>query len=135
MWVLQSHSRYLQGPCLDVLFVHLSTSLVRVPRDSYFPGLLVVFLITPLLPTKMLVALCLNKVSCFIMPQYKIYTMYSIWKHCQCVFITQSKINQASALQLIYSCYVYQLSKKYCVYYVSEHLKYCSKINEYWLNK
>ena len=29
--------------------------------------------------------------------------------------------------------FVYQLSKKYCVYYVSEHLKYCSQINEYWL--
>ena len=29
------------------------------------------------------------------------------------------------------SCFVYQLSKKYCVYYVSEHLKYCSQINEY----
>ena len=25
--------------------------------------------------------------------------------------------------------------KKYCVYYVSEHLKYCTQINEYWLNK
>ena len=25
--------------------------------------------------------------------------------------------------------------KKYCVYYVFEHLKYRSRINEYWLNK
>ena len=25
--------------------------------------------------------------------------------------------------------------KKYCVHYVSEHLKYCAQINEYWLNK
>ena len=25
--------------------------------------------------------------------------------------------------------------KKYCVYYMSEHLKYCTQINEYWLNK
>ena len=33
------------------------------------------------------------------------------------------------------SCFVYQLSKKYRVYYLSEHLKYCSQINEYWLNK
>ena len=33
------------------------------------------------------------------------------------------------------SCFAYQLSKEYCVYYVSEHLKYCSQINEYWLNK
>ena len=29
------------------------------------------------------------------------------------------------------SCFVYQLSKKYCVYYVTEHLKYCSQINQY----
>ena len=28
-----------------------------------------------------------------------------------------------------------QLSKKYCVYYVSENLKYCTQIKEYWLNK
>ena len=28
-----------------------------------------------------------------------------------------------------------QLSTKYCVYYVSEHLKYCLQINEYWFNK
>ena len=33
------------------------------------------------------------------------------------------------------SCFVYQLSKKFCVYYVSEHLKCCTQINEYWLNK
>ena len=33
------------------------------------------------------------------------------------------------------SCFVYQLSKKYCVHYVSEHLKYCSQITEYWLIK
>ena len=35
------------------------------------------------------------------------------------------------------SCFVYQLSKKYCVneHYVSEHLKYCSQINEFWVNK
>ena len=39
----------------------------------------------------MLVGLCLNKVSCFIMPLYKIYTMYSILKPRQCVFLKQSK--------------------------------------------
>ena len=33
------------------------------------------------------------------------------------------------------SCFVDQLSKKYCVCYVFEHLKYCSQINEYWLNR
>ena len=31
------------------------------------------------------------------------------------------------------SCFIYQLSKKYCVYYVSEHLKIFSQINEYCL--
>ena len=33
--------------------------------------------------------------------------------------------------------FFYQPSKKYCVCYVSEHLKYCIQIhvNEYWLNK
>ena len=41
------------------------------------------------LPSKMLVALCLNKVLCFIMPLIKIYTMYSILKRRQCVFLTQ----------------------------------------------
>ena len=25
--------------------------------------------------------------------------------------------------------------KKNCVYYMSEHLKYCAQINEYWFNK
>ena len=34
-----------------------------------------------------------------------------------------------------FCCFVNQLSKKYCVYYVTEHLKYCTQINEYWLNK
>ena len=33
------------------------------------------------------------------------------------------------------SCFADQLSKKYCVNYVSEHLKYCLQVNEYWLNK
>ena len=47
------------------------------------------------LPYKMLVALCLNKVSHFIMSLYKIYTMYSILKRRQCVFLTQSQRNVA----------------------------------------
>ena len=46
-------------------------------------------------------------------------------------FRYQNKNNVAD----IISCFVYQLSKKYCVYYVPEHLKYCLQINEYWLNK
>ena len=33
------------------------------------------------------------------------------------------------------SCFAYQLSKKYCVYYMSEHLKYSTQINEYLLHK
>ena len=31
---------------------------------------------------------------------------------------------------LLVSC-----QKQYCVYYVLEHFKYCTEINEYWLNK
>ena len=27
------------------------------------------------------------------------------------------------------------VKKRYCGYYVSEHLKYCSQINKYWLHK
>ena len=42
--------------------------------------------------------------------------------------------NKNNVVEII-SCFVDQLSKKYCVYYVSEYLKYCSQINEYWLNK
>ena len=33
------------------------------------------------------------------------------------------------------SYFVDQLSEKYCIYYVSEHLKYSTQINEYGLNK
>ena len=54
------------------------------------------------LPSKMLVVLCLNEISCFIMPLYKKYTMYSISKRSQCVVLTQSKINQTSDLQLMH---------------------------------
>ena len=43
-------------------------------------------------------------------------------------------ISAISVVETI-SCFVDQLSKKYCLYYLSEHLKYCSQINEYWLNK
>ena len=42
--------------------------------------------------------------------------------------------NKSNVVETI-SCFVYQLSKKYYVYYVSEHLKYCLQIKEYWLNK
>ena len=45
-------------------------------------------------------------------------------------FRQQNKNNVVETI----SCFVYQLSKKYCVYYACEHFKYCSQINEYWLN-
>ena len=40
---------------------------------------------------KMLVALCLNKVSCFIMALNKAYTMYYILKRCQYVIFNAVK--------------------------------------------
>ena len=46
-------------------------------------------------------------------------------------FLNQNKNNVIETI----SCFVGLLSKKYCIYYVSEHLKYCSQINEYWLNR
>ena len=50
----------------------------------------------------MLVALCVNKVQCFIKPLYKMFTMYTISKRRQCVFLKQSKsINQTLQLQLM----------------------------------
>ena len=42
--------------------------------------------------------------------------------------------NKNNVIETI-SCFVYQLSKKYCVNYMSEHLKYCIQIKEYWLKK
>ena len=33
------------------------------------------------------------------------------------------------------NCFIDKLSKIYCVYNVSEHLKYCTQVNEYRLNK
>ena len=50
------------------------------------------------LPSKILVALCLIKVLRFIMPLYKMYTMYAILKRSQCIFLTHSKSNQTSDL-------------------------------------
>ena len=41
------------------------------------------------------------------------------------IFATKIKINVGE----ITSCFVGQLTKKYCVYYVSEHLTYCDQIN------
>ena len=43
--------------------------------------------------------------------------------------------NQNNVIETI-NCFVDQLSKKkYCAYYVSEHIKYYAQINEYCLNK
>ena len=47
------------------------------------------------------------------------------------IFATKAKTMLLKQSAVLFS----QLSKKYCVYYVSEHLKYFSRINEYWLNK
>ena len=43
--------------------------------------------------------------------------------------------NKNYVVQTISCFFIYQLSKQYWIYYVSEHLKYCTQINEYWLNK
>ena len=50
------------------------------------------------LTSKMLVALCLNKVECFIRPLCKMFTMYTISKCCQCVILTLWKSIPASDL-------------------------------------
>ena len=47
------------------------------------------------------------------------------------IFAYQTKNNVVETI----SCFVYQLSKKYFVYYLFEYLKYCTQINGYWLNK
>ena len=56
-----------------------------------------------------------------------IFSQTFLWTN----FRYQNKNNVVETI----SSFVYQLSKEYCVYYVSEHLKYCLQINEYWLNK
>ena len=69
---------------------------------------------------KMLAALRLNKVSCFIMPLYKIYTMCSIVKRRKSVFLTQSKSNQTSDLQLLHCLitlhvYIVYIEQQNCI--------------------
>ena len=59
--------------------------------------------------------------------------LFSIFS--QTFFETNFRNQNKNNVDEITSCFVDQLSKKYCIYYVSEHLRYCSKINEYWLNK
>ena len=55
--------------------------------------------------------------------------LFSIFSHTYfgTNFRHQNKNNVVETI----NCFVYQLSIKYCVYYVSEHLKYCAQINEY----
>ena len=72
--------------------------------------------------------------SAFLLHTSKIFfniELFSIFSQTFLVLIFATKIKTMLLKQLA----VDQLSKKYCVCYVSEHLKYCSQINEYWLNK
>ena len=63
-------------------------------------------------------------------PKVELFTIFS-----QSFFGTNFRLqNKNNVLEIISNC-IYQLSKKCCLYYVFEHLKYCSQINEYWLNK
>ena len=55
---------------------------------------------------------------------YSIFCTNFFWTH----FPNQNKNNVIETI----SCFVDQLSKKYCLYYASEHLKYNNKC---WLNK
>ena len=69
--------------------------------------------------------------SAFLLHTSKTFSnveLFSIFSQTFLELIFATKIKTISYL-------VYQLSKKYCVYHISEHLKYCSQINEYWLNK
>ena len=43
--------------------------------------------------------------------------------------------NKSNVIEIINGLFLPAAKKKYCVCYVSEHLKYCTQINEYWLNK
>ena len=59
--------------------------------------------------------------------------LYSIFSETFLELICATKIKAMLLKQstvLFTSCQI-----KYCVYYVSEHLEYCSQTNEYWLNK
>ena len=86
-----SFSVFIKTPriVVDVLLLHC----IRVQCSEFYSISLTLWL-----PTKMLFAFCLNKVSVFIMPLYKIHTMCSVSKRRQCVLLTQSKRNQASDL-------------------------------------
>ena len=58
------------------------------------------------------------------------FSMLSCFPFFHKLFWNQNKNNVVETV----SCFVYLL-KKYCTDYMSEHLKYCTQINEYWLNK
>ena len=80
--------------------------------------------------------------SAFLLHTNKIFYNIELFSICSQTFwelIFATKITTIQYIHTYYtntiSCFVYQLSKEYCVYYLSEHFKYCSQINEYWLNK
>ena len=68
--------------------------------------------------------------SPFLLHTSKIFSIFS-QIFLQTNFRHQNKNNVVETI----SCFVYQLSKKYCVYYVSEHLKYCTQLNEKCLSE
>ena len=53
----------------------------------------------------------------------------------QTFFGTKFRYQNKNKVNETIGYFVYQLLKKYCVYYVSERLKYCTQINKYWFNK
>ena len=102
----------------------------------------------------MLVALCLNKVSCFIMLLYKIYTMYSILKGRQCVFlflvkkqsgigfIVDALFGYFTYLRSLYKLYSSRTAYKLCIvtfwkaaYLTIERPAYCTSYESVGLNE
>ena len=82
------------------------------------------------------VALTNRTSSVFLLHTSKIFSnveLFSIFS--QPFFGTNFRHQNKNNVVETVSCFVYQLSTKYCVYYMSEHLKYCTQINEYWLHK
>ena len=61
------------------------------------------------------------------------FELFSIFS--QTFFETNFRHENKNNVVETISCFVYQLSKKYCLYYVCEHLKYCTQINEYCFKK
>ena len=88
----------------------------------------------PLWNQKLLLLTATARRSCYILvrpvPALSCFTFFQklFWNK---FLATQNKNNVIETI----SYFVYQLSKKYSIYYVSEHLKYSTQLNEYWLNK